>query len=166
MPPYRPQVSVIATDDFDVALRLWISGRMPVYLKTQIAPGDKRPQRWLLLDARRQGVAHAELSKQHPEMLDELLDWPGAASHSLLALRRICLALRLPATPLAHLGRIAPGESRRAAWLSFARQLAFWSGVKACTDRREWALITRGADEVQACMTVIGLSAALCDTAV
>lgn len=159
----RPEVGPVI-EDFDHALRLWLSGRRPLYLRRPpVEQGDRRSNRLVHLNARRQGVSHLDLSRRCPALASELLDWPGTAANRALTMRRICLALHLPATPLAHLSRLIPGQHRKATWLRFTWQLAFWSGVKACTDRREWALVTQVPAEAPVFTTVIGLSSALCE---
>jgi glycosyltransferase involved in cell wall biosynthesis len=159
----RPEIGPVI-EDFDHALRLWLSGRRPLYLRRPpVVQGERRSNRLVHLDARRQGVSHLDLSRRCPDLADELLDWLGTAADRELTMRRVCLALHLPATPLAHLSRLIPGESRKAAWLRFTWQLAFWSGVRACTDRREWALATQEPAEIPVFTTVICLSSTLCE---
>jgi glycosyltransferase involved in cell wall biosynthesis len=130
-------------EDFDIAFRLWQAGCAPVFLPRAHGVHDdqKRSDR-LLTDARRQGEVHVELAAEFPQTEAELLDWRGGADRRELTLRRLCLALRVPAAGLAWLGRFLPGDGRKMIWLHFVSRLSFWGGVKAATSRSQWALLT------------------------
>jgi glycosyltransferase involved in cell wall biosynthesis len=139
----------IATDldvayDFEIALRLSERGCVPRFLPDAhgIHDDDGKDVRASLRNAARQGRMHVELSRRYPDRLPELLDWGGAAGRVELELRRLFIALRAPAPPLASLGRILPGDGRKMIWLHFIRRAAFWQGVRASVSRRQWRELT------------------------
>jgi glycosyltransferase involved in cell wall biosynthesis len=144
------EIGGISTDipsakDFDLALRLRAAGCTPVYLPRAHGVHDdqKRSDR-MLVDARRAGVMHVELSRRFPEAAPELLDWRSEAGPKELALRRALIAVHLPPSPLARLGRFVPGEGRKMIWLHFTRRLAFWSGARQRLTRHSWVLVVHG----------------------
>ena len=130
-------------EDFDIAFRLWRSGCEPTYLAQAIGIHDDQKRfRRMLEDAANQGGAHLTLCERFPETREALLDWHGSgAGNGELAMRRVCLALRIPPVALARLGRLVPGSGRKMIWLHFVRRLAFWSGVRAAASAEEWAAL-------------------------
>jgi GT2 family glycosyltransferase len=148
--PAIEEIGGISTDipsakDFDLALRLRAAGCTPAYFPRAHGVHDdqKRSDR-MLGDARRAGAMHVELSRRFPDAGPELLDWRAGAGPPELALRRALIAMHLPASPLARLGRCVPGDGRKMIWLHFTRRLAFWSGVRQRLNRHGWALVVRG----------------------
>jgi len=144
------RIGGISTDipsakDFDVALRLQAAGCTPVYLpRAHGVHDDQKRSGRMLANAPRSGAMHVELSKRFPEAAPELLDWASGASPRVLALRRACIALHVPVSPLAWMGRFLPGMGRKMIWLHFVRKIAFWSGVRAEVGNRAWSSITHG----------------------
>jgi GT2 family glycosyltransferase len=144
------EIGGVSTDipsakDFDLALRLRAAGCTPAYFPRAHGVHDdqKRSDR-MLVDARRAGTMHVELSQRFPWAGPELLDWGADAGPRELALRRALIAVRLPLSPLAWLGRFVPGDGRKMIWLHFTRRLAFWSGVRQRLSRHSWALVVHG----------------------
>jgi glycosyltransferase involved in cell wall biosynthesis len=136
-------VELAVAEDFDIAFRLWRAGCAPVYLpRADGLHDDQKRSARMLTDARRQGEVHVELAGEFPETSAELLNWRGGADRRELALRRLCLALRVPPTGLASLGRLLPGGGRKMIWLHFVRRLSFWGGVRAAASTSQWALLT------------------------
>jgi GT2 family glycosyltransferase len=145
------EIGWVSTDipsakDFDLALRLSAAGCKPVYLPAAHGVHDdqKRSNR-MLVDAERAGAMHVALSQRYPYAGPELLDWGASVDRRELALRRVCLALHVPASLLAPLGGLIPGEGRKMLWQHFVRRLAFWTGVRRNVNRRAWALLLQGS---------------------
>lgn len=132
-------------DDIDLAFRLGREGYAPVF-----APGaravhdDQKPWRRLLRDSRLQGAAHVEMADREPETMPPLLGWFEAATPREVLLRRLLLALRVPAAALAIAGRLLPGEGRRQIWFDFVSRFAFWRSVRTAMGRDRWLRTTRG----------------------
>ena len=152
------EIGGVSTDipsakDFDLALRLRREGCTPVFLPRAHGVHDdqKRSDR-MIVDARRAGAMHVELSRRFPEAAPELLDWAAGSGPRERAVRRLCLNLRAPIAPLAWLGRFLPGEGRKMIWLHFVRRLAFWSGVRGAVGGDSWNLVSheRTAEAVAA----------------
>lgn len=152
------EIGGVSTDipsakDFDLALRLRREGCTPVFLPRAHGVHDdqKRSDR-MIVDARRAGVMHVELSRRFPEAAPELLDWAAGSGPRERAVRRLCLNVRAPIAPLAWLGRFLPGEGRKMIWLHFVRRLAFWSGVRGAVGSNSWNLVSheRTAEAVAA----------------
>jgi glycosyltransferase involved in cell wall biosynthesis len=134
-------------EDFDIALRLCKVGCRPTYLPEAAGVHDDQKRgRRMLEDAEAAGRIHVRLSERFPEGRPDLLDWNGSAGRLGLAVRRLCLALRVPPPALAWPGRFLPGEGRRMIWLHFVRSLAFWRGVRGAISRRDWALLIGGGE--------------------
>jgi glycosyltransferase involved in cell wall biosynthesis len=152
------EIGGVSTDipsakDFDLALRLRRGGCTPVFLPRAHGVHDdqKRSDR-MIIDARRAGAMHVELSRRFPEAAPELLDWTAGSGPRERAVRRLCLNLRAPIAPLAWLGRFLPGDGRKMIWLHFVRRLAFWSGVRGAVGSNSWTLVSheRTAEAVAA----------------
>jgi GT2 family glycosyltransferase len=134
-----------AAKDFDLAYRLYRAGCKPRYLpRAHGVHDDQKRYDRMLANVRRQGTMHVELATRFPEAAPTLLDWRGNAGPTELALRRVAIALRLPAVPLAWPGRFLPGNGRKMIWQHFVGRLAFWSGVRSGLSRRSWALVVSG----------------------
>jgi len=133
-----------AAFDFDLALRLVGAGLQPRFLPRALGTHDdqKRSGR-MFVDAREQGAAYVELSRQFPEAEDVLLRWPEDARAGELTLRRALLALRVPPALIAPLGRLLPAGGRRMTWQKIVKRLAMWSGARRNLSRAEWAALTR-----------------------
>ncbi len=147
------QIGGVSTDipsakDFDLALRLRAAGCTPTYFAD--ASGvhdDQKESRRMLVDARRAGRMHVELSQRFPDVAAELLDWDAGAEPRELRARRACLALHLPPRFLAELGRFVPGGGRKMIWLHFVRRLAFWCGVRESVSHPTFKKLARPAVE-------------------
>jgi GT2 family glycosyltransferase len=130
--------------DLDLGFRLSQAGCEPRYLPRAHGThddGKRRPK--MLADAERQGAMHLELCRRHPEREASLLSWGDRAGPMELELRRRLLELRVPPTPLALLGPLAPGPDRGLLWYSIVRRFAFWRGVKRDATNEEWRQLTR-----------------------
>lgn len=144
------EVGGFATDipvgeDMDLAYRLERAGCEPRFLPAATAVhDDEKGWRQLLEDSRRQGSGQVALAERHPEMTAKLLGWFGATSRREVAVRRLLLALRVPPRLLAPLGRLLPGEGRKAIWFHFVSRLAFWRAVQEAMDAERWERTTRG----------------------
>jgi glycosyltransferase involved in cell wall biosynthesis len=148
------EIDGISTDipsakDFDLALRLSAVGCKPVYLPAAHGVHDdqKRSDR-MLVDAERAGAMHVALSERYPYAGPELLDWEAGAGPRELALRRLCLALHVPAALPASVGGLIPGEGRKMLWQHFVRRLAFWTGVRRNVNRHAWTLLLHGSTAI------------------
>ena len=71
------------------------------------------------------------------------LDWFGGGGPRELVLRRLLLALRVPARLLALAASLVPGGERRTAAERLVSRYAFWRGVRTATDRAAWSRLTR-----------------------
>ena len=131
--------------DFDLALRLRAAGCTPVYFAGAhgIHDDQKRSSK-MLVDARRAGRMHIELSRRFPDVAPELLNWRNDAGPWELRARRLCLALRVPPEALAALGRLVPGSGRKMIWLHFVRRVTFWCGVRESVDRSAFESLVHG----------------------
>jgi glycosyltransferase involved in cell wall biosynthesis len=145
------EVGGVSTDiplakDFDLALRLIRAGCKPLFLPSAHgvhADPNKGGER-IMVNARRAGAMHVELSRRFPEVAPELLDWAGNVGPRQLALRRAAIALRLPPGPLLMLGRFLPGPDRKMIWFHFVGRLAFWRGVRGEVGRDRWRALIAG----------------------
>jgi glycosyltransferase involved in cell wall biosynthesis len=136
------RVGMAVGEDFDVALRLCQAGCRPVYLPDALGThDDQKRSSQMIEDAQRQGAAHVELASRCPEERTELLRWEAGATRRELAMRRLCLSLRVPPRLLVWLGRFLPGEGRRMHLLHFTRRLAFWGGVKEASAPTAWSTV-------------------------
>ena len=133
-----------AAFDFDLALRLVGAGLRPRFLPRALGTHDdqKRSSR-MLVDAREQGAAYVELSRQFPEVEEVLLPWSQGARPGELTVRRALLALRIPPALIAPLGRLLPEGGRRMSWQKIVKRLSMWSGARRNLSRAEWAALTR-----------------------
>ncbi|MCW2987120.1 MAG: glycosyl transferase, group 2 family protein [Solirubrobacterales bacterium] len=128
--------------DFDLALRLCKAGCVPKFLADAHGVHDDQKRRpRLIRDARELGVAYVELARLFPEVELDLLRWSAVISPRELGLRRILLALRLPSESLGRLGRILPGEGRKAIWLRIVGRVTLWRGVRESLTPSEWQRI-------------------------
>jgi peptidoglycan/xylan/chitin deacetylase (PgdA/CDA1 family)/GT2 family glycosyltransferase len=132
------------SEDTELGFRLERQGCAPRYLpEAHAVHDDQKPRRRLLADARRQGAGYVELVRRHPAMQAKLIGWFGAAPPRELALRRLLIALRVPAAWLAPLGRLMPGERRKEVWYFLVWRLAFWTAVRRSMTRDRWLRLTR-----------------------
>ncbi len=131
-------------EDTELGYRLHRWGCEVVFLPGARALHDDQKLRGRILeDARRQGAGHIELARRHPAALPKLLGWFSEPTGRDVALRRLLIALRVPASWLAALGRAIPGEGRRLIWFYFVSRYAFWAGMRRSVDRKRWLRITR-----------------------
>jgi GT2 family glycosyltransferase len=131
--------------DIELAFRLWQSGLTARYLRgAHTVHDDGKGRAGLLADAKLHGTNYVELAERHPEMLPQLLGWFGDASPRELMLRRLLIALRVPAALLAPLGPLLPGAGRRQIWFTFVARYAFWLSARRSMNREKWARITHG----------------------
>jgi glycosyltransferase involved in cell wall biosynthesis len=134
---------VPTVEDFDIAYRLVGAGLAVEFLPAADAVhDDQKPRARMLADLRREGAAYVEFAGRHPDTAPELLDWAAAAGPLELRLRRLAIALRVPPTLPAALGRFVPGPGRKMIWLHVVRRLAFWRSVRDATSREQWQQIT------------------------
>ncbi len=131
-------------EDADLAFRLDRAGCRPVFVAAAHAVHDDQKLRGRLLeDSRRQGAGHVKLAARYPEALPKLLGWFSEPTPRDVALRRLCLALRVPPRLLAALGRLLPNEGGRLLWFYFVSRYAFWRGVRRSVKRECWLRLTR-----------------------
>lgn len=132
-------------EDMELAYRLERSGCEPRFLpEAKAVHDDQKGWRKLLADSRRQGAGQVALAERHPEMTAKLYGWFGATSRREVAVRRLLLALRVPAKALAPLGRLLPGEGRKEIWFHFVSRLAFWRAARKGLGAERWERVTRG----------------------
>jgi peptidoglycan/xylan/chitin deacetylase (PgdA/CDA1 family)/GT2 family glycosyltransferase len=132
-------------EDMELAYRLERSGCEPRFLPAAKAVhDDQKGWRKLLADSRRQGAGQVALAERHPEMTAKLYGWFGATSRREVAMRRLLLALRVPAKALAPLGRLFPGEGRKEIWFHFVSRFAFWRAARQGLGPKRWERMTRG----------------------
>ena len=116
--------------------------------RARVTPGDpageRRGRRELLGDARRDGERSAGVFEQGQGAAPPGLDWFGGGSPRELVLRRLLLALHVPAPMLALAASLVPGAGRRLAAERLVARYAFWGGVRTATDRAGWSRLTRG----------------------
>jgi glycosyltransferase involved in cell wall biosynthesis len=130
--------------DLEIGLRLQEAGCVPTYLPEAVgAHEDYKSSRKMLDNARRQGAAHVELARRHPEAASEFLDWTDAGSRELW-LRSLLIRLRVPPPPIHLLGHLIPGEGRKMVWFHFLHRFAFWRSVRRHVSREQWARLTGG----------------------
>ncbi len=131
-------------EDADLAFRLDRAGCRPVFVAAAHAVHDDQKLRGRLLeDSRRQGAGHVKLAARYPEALPKLLGWFSEPTPRDVALRRLCLALRVPPSLLATLGRLLPSDGGRLLWFYFVSRYAFWRGVRRSVKREYWLRLTR-----------------------
>ena len=141
--------------DLEIGLRLVQAGAIPRYLAD--AHGihdDQKRSRKMFSDASRQGAAHIELARLHPDAADEFLDWERGAGPKELRLRRLLIALRVPPRLLAAPGALLPGEGRKMVWFHVVRRFAFWRSVRLEVDRATWRQLTSGSGPPRAAAAV------------
>jgi peptidoglycan/xylan/chitin deacetylase (PgdA/CDA1 family)/GT2 family glycosyltransferase len=131
-------------EDADLAFRLDRAGCRPVFVAAAHAVhDDQKLHERLLEDSRRQGAGHVKLAARYPEALPKLLGWFSEPTPRDVALRRLCLALRVPPALLAALGRLLPSDGGRLLWFYFVSRYAFWRGVRRSVKREYWLRLTR-----------------------
>lgn len=131
-------------EDADLAFRLYRAGCVPTFIAGGHAVHDDQKLRGRLLsDSLRQGAGHVELSARYPEARPKLLGWFSEPTPRDVALRRALLALRVPPSLLAALGRLLPSAAARLLWFYFVSRYAFWLGVRRSVDRDYWVRLTR-----------------------
>lgn len=136
-------MDIPAAVDLELGFRLSRAGYPPRYIPGAKGVHDDQklvPQ--MLRDARSQGVAHLQVAERHPATLPQLLDWVNAAGPKELALRRFLIAIRVPPSVLAPIGRFLPGVGRKMVWLHFVRRFAFWLSVRQNVGRDRWRELT------------------------
>jgi len=137
-------VDLPAVEDLELAFRLCREGCSACFLPRAAAVhDDQKPGRRILADEERFGVWCADFVQGHPEARHRLLGWFNTLTIHEITLRRLLLALRVPAPALARLGRLLPA-ARRPAWFGFVSRHAFWRGVRSGTSRSGWLQTTRG----------------------
>jgi glycosyltransferase involved in cell wall biosynthesis len=128
-----------AAEDFDIGFRLCRRGCTATFLpKAHGIHDDQKRRPRMISDARALGPAYVELSRLFPEIEPYLLRWTRTTGPRELSLRRLLIALRLPPELLGRLGRLVPGEGRKAIWLKIVGRLAVWQGVRESVSRQEW----------------------------
>ncbi|MGH2976171.1 MAG: glycosyltransferase [Solirubrobacterales bacterium] len=132
-------------DDTELAFRLCEAGHVPTYLPEAEGVHDDQKRWWRMIqDAQRIGAGSHALIERHPAMLAKRLGWFQVPTPREVRLRRLLLALRVPAALLARLGRLLPGPGRRQIWLYFVSRYAFWQGVRSGMSRDRWIRLTHG----------------------
>lgn len=132
-------------EDTELAFRLCEAGHVPTYLPEAEAVHDDQKRRGRMLeDARQIGADSHKLVERHPSALTKRLGSFRVPTPREVRLRRLFLALRVPPTALALLGRLIPGAGRRQIWLYFVSRYAFWEGVRRNTSRSRWVQLTHG----------------------
>ncbi len=125
--------------DLEIGFRLSQAGCEPTYLdRARAMLDDQKRWRQMLADAQRQGVGHIEFARRHPSTLGDVLDWNADAGAIELALRRVLIAVRLPAAILVKLGWLLPGSGRKMIWFHFVRRFVFWQSVNRNVGRAKW----------------------------
>ena len=93
----------------------------------------------------RSGAAWFALYTRHPGMLGPLLGEFNVARRREVLLRRLLLALDLPTTLLASVGRVLPGRNAATKWHFFLHRYSYWRGVRrSIRDRDTWRRLTSG----------------------
>jgi glycosyltransferase involved in cell wall biosynthesis len=130
------------TFDFDLSLRLCRTGCIPKFLPdAHGVHDDQKGRHRLMQDARELGGAYVELTRHFPEIEPVVLRWSRAIGPRELVLRRILLALHVPAEPLARLGPLIPGESRKGLWRQIVGRLELWRSAREQLTADEWERI-------------------------
>jgi peptidoglycan/xylan/chitin deacetylase (PgdA/CDA1 family)/GT2 family glycosyltransferase len=134
-----------AIEDLEIGYRLCAAGCRPLYLAG--ADGlhdDQKGRKRIIADIRRFGTYCAEFNRRDPRMGSRLIGWFAEPTPRDVTLRRLALALRVPPTLLAFLGRPLPSPGGKQLWYGFIARYAFWLGVRDAMGRREWVGATRG----------------------
>ena len=91
-------IDLAVAEDFDIAFRLWQAGCAPPTCRAPMAFTTTRSARaGCSSTPSRQGEVQRRAGRGFPETTAMLLDWRGSAGRRELALRRLCLALRVAA---------------------------------------------------------------------
>ena len=139
--------SLAVENDLDLGFRLARRGLDFVYLDDASVTEDHREAlREVVADAEARGRVSLKLYEQYPEILPELeLGGRGELGGTWLALRRACLALRLPPTLIAALLAPCPAGDRTRRAYRFLFSYCYWRGVRsAVPDRDSWSRLSRG----------------------
>jgi peptidoglycan/xylan/chitin deacetylase (PgdA/CDA1 family)/glycosyltransferase involved in cell wall biosynthesis len=133
-----------AVEDLEVAYRLSGVGCLPRYLpQAEAVHDDDKPGSRILADEERFGAFCAKFVAQRPRTRQRLLGWVNEPTVREVLLRRLLLALRVPARGLVGAGHLIP-PARRDVWFGFVSRYAFWRGVRSGMDRSQWQQTTRG----------------------
>ncbi|HVY77831.1 MAG TPA: glycosyltransferase [Solirubrobacterales bacterium] len=137
-------IDIGVEEDADLAFRLYRASCAPTFVAGGHAIHDDQKLRARLLgDSLRQGAGHIELARRYPDARPKLLGWFSEPTPRDVTLRRALLALRLPPTLLASLGRLLPSAPKRMLWFYFVSRYAFWLGVRRSVGRDYWVRATR-----------------------
>jgi glycosyltransferase involved in cell wall biosynthesis len=134
-----------AAEDIELGYRLCAVGCVPGYLPRARGVHDDQKRRSRMLEDRlRHGAAYIEVAGRHPASLADMLDEFDADDDRWVGLRRLLIALHVPAPALASIGRFIPGSGRRMVWFHFITKLELWRAVRRNLSRRQWVRITVG----------------------
>jgi glycosyltransferase involved in cell wall biosynthesis/peptidoglycan/xylan/chitin deacetylase (PgdA/CDA1 family) len=132
------------SEDTELGFRLEEHGCVVRYLpRAHAVHDDQKLRKRLLADARLQGAGYLELVARHPAAQAKLIGWFGAAPPRELVLRRLLIALRVPPSWLALLGRWMPGERRKQVWYYLVWRVAVWGSARRNMSRDRWVRLTR-----------------------
>jgi glycosyltransferase involved in cell wall biosynthesis len=135
-----------AAADVELPYRLWRAGFTPRFFPAAGAVhDDQKPGSLVLSDAARRGRAYLQFAERHPGAEADLLGSFQVDGSREVALRRILISLRVPPRLLVALGRLVPGEDRRAFLHHAIQRFAFWCSVRRAVDEERWRELTRGS---------------------
>jgi len=129
--------------DVELAHRLIAFGLSPLYLPhAEGAQDERKTARQLLRDQENAGGSLVAIYRRNRSTLPMggLTDFHRAGRVSI-ALRRLLLALNVPAAALGGTGRMLD-RLTRGRWYRFVRQYAFWRGVRRAATAEEWSGLT------------------------
>lgn len=135
-----------AVEDIELGYRLCQAGSVARYLPRAhgVHDDDAKGRRRMLADARGFGAFCAEFAESHPATRPKLLGWFLSPTPRDVTLRRLLLALRVPAGVLAQAGSLIPGSGRKQVWFGVVSRYVFWRGAREKMSRGRWLETTRG----------------------
>ncbi len=134
-----------AVEDLEIAWRLCHeAGCAVAYLpEAEALHDDEKAGARILADEEHFGGFCAEFVRARPGARRRLLGWVNEPTLREVGLRRLLMALRVPASTLVAAGRLVP-PAQRDIWFGFVSRFAFWRGVRAGMSRAQWLAISRG----------------------
>lgn len=139
---FAPDIS--AGFDIELGYRLEQHGARFVYVHGAVGEhNDYKNFARLAADDEHHGRASLEICRRHPAMRPRLLGGFGETTARALLLRRVLLALRVPARVLAWLSPLTDGRPWADEWYKFLYSYFYWRGVQqAVPDQATWQRLT------------------------
>jgi glycosyltransferase involved in cell wall biosynthesis len=131
-------VDLPVLNDLEFAYRLREAGARFVFVPDAVVTEERRHGwREIVADRELRGRTAVELHRRDPAIVRET-EFGGyePLRGAWVALRTLCLALRVPPRLLARLGLLLPGRSWAARWFAFVFSYAYWRGAATQLKRK------------------------------